>query len=252
MTWRAGTLVACAMLATPGLARAQTTFQAWGNLTLNWAKSDRLAYELDFEPKALLSAPPDEPGWWNLDVTPAVSYSPNGLIELLGEVGSGYTKQTDDVNSIEVTPRVGVTWHLFSRDVSTLVKRRELPPSRRVVVRDTMRVEARRLFYSGGDADNSHNARFRNRLELLVPLNTPKLSDDGTRYVLADWEWFFPLGDPSERFANKQRIRTGLGYRRSRAWRVEALYIWNRSRNTLEDGFKTHDNIVDIRIKRFF
>ena len=85
-----------------------------------------------------------------------------------------------------------------------------------------------------------------------MPLDKPKLSDDGARYVLADWEWFIPLGDPAERFANKQRIRAGLGYRRSRAWRFEALYIWNRSRNTIEDGFATNDNIVDVRIKRYF
>jgi hypothetical protein len=252
MTWRALALVACAVVAGPTSALAQTTLQAWGNLTLNWATSDRLAYELDLEPKALVSAPADDPGWWNLDVSPSVSYSPNGLVELLGELGTGYTKQTDNVKSVEVTPRVGVTWHFFSRDIPVLVHTKELPPHRRVVIRDTMRVEARNFFYSGGDEDSSHTARFRNRLEFLVPLNKPKLSDDGTRYVLADWEWFFPLGDPSERFANKQRIRAGLGYRRSRAWRFEALYIWNRSRNTIDDGFKTHDNIVDVRIKRFF
>ena len=72
------------------------------------------------------------------------------------------------------------------------------------------------------------------------------------RYVLADWEWFIPLGEPDERFANKQRIRAGLGYRRSFAWRFEALYIWSRSRNTIEDGFTTNDNSIDVRVKRVF
>jgi hypothetical protein len=35
-------------------ARAQTNLQLWGNMTLDWGKSDRLVYELDFEPKVLL------------------------------------------------------------------------------------------------------------------------------------------------------------------------------------------------------
>jgi hypothetical protein len=94
--------------------------------------------------------------------------------------------------------------------------------------------------------------RFRNRLELLVPLNRERLTDDGARYVLADWEWFIPLGEPDERFANKQRIRLGLGHRQSVRWRLEGIYMWTRSRNTIEEGFATSDNIIDIRLKRVF
>jgi hypothetical protein len=61
-----------------------------------------------------------------------------------------------------------------------------------------------------------------------------------------------PVSEPDERFASKQRIRAGFGYRRSFKWRFEALYMWTRSRDTLEEGFKTDDNIIDIRIKRVF
>ena len=71
-------------------------------------------------------------------------------------------------------------------------------------------------------------------------------------YWLTDWEWFIPLSEPGERFASKQRIRLGLGYRRNLQWRFEALYMWTRSRNTIEDGFKTSDNIIDLRLKRVF
>ena len=52
------------------------------------------------------------------------------------------------------------------------------------------------------------------------------------------------LDEAAERFAN-QRIRTGFGYRRSLAWRFEILYIWIRSRNTIEEGFSTADNNID-------
>ena len=248
---RAIAFTSCGFLLTPAELHAQTTTQLWGNLTLGWAKDERLVYELDVEPKTLLSAPTGDPGWWSLDVTPTVTYSLKGWLDLLAEVATGYAQQTDDVNSVELTPRVGATWHLLSRDIPAVVHVRELPPHRRVVIRDTMRVEQRNLLYSDA-TDDSHTVRFRNRVEFLLPLNTPKLSDDGARYVLADWEWFIPLDDAAERFANKQRIRAGVGYRQSHAWRFEALYIWNRSRNTIEDGFTTNDNVIDIRMKRLF
>ena len=89
-----------------------------------------------------------------------------------------------------------------------------------------------------------------NRLELSYSITRPRITDDGATYLLADVEWFWPLEDPDERYANRQRIRTGLGFRRNVAWRFEALYIWNRSRNTIDEGFTTSDNIIDFRVKR--
>ena len=245
-------LAACCLLIGPTAVSAQTDLQLWGNLTLDWAKSDRLVYELDFEPKVLLERSEDEPGWRNLDVTPNVEYSLNGWLDLVGEATIGYTRQTDDVNSTELSPRVGVRFHLLSRYTDAVIRRRELSPRRRLVVRDLLRVESRNLVYSGAGSGSDSSVRFRNRLEFLVPLNRQKLTEDGAAYLLADWEWFVPLNEPEERFANRQRIRTGLGYRRSSAWRYEVLYMWTRSRNTLEDGFATSDNIIDVRVKRVF
>lgn len=249
--WRA--TVVCGLLSTtPSAAFTQTNRQLWGNITLDWVKSDRLVYELDVEPKVLLDAPEGEPGWFNLDVTPNVEYSPKGWLDLVAEGSIGSTKQTDDMTTIEVTPRIGVRFHLFSRDRPVRLVGREHHPKRRIVIRDFLRVESRNFFYHGASSGTSSSVRFRNRLEFLVPLNKEKLTMDGARYLLADWEWYVPLDEPEERFASKQRIRTGLGYRRSFAWRFEALYIWTRSRNTIEDGFITAENSIDIRVKRIF
>ena len=234
-------------------ARPQANLQLWGNVTFDWLHSPRVVYSLDLEPKVLLTKPDGDPSWRSLDVTPSVEYVAKKWLDFIGELVTGYTKQTDDVNSVEVTPRAGVRLHLFSREVPVRGPRlRELPPARRIVVRELIRVEGRTLFYTGDGSGSDSSVRFRNRLELLAPLNRERLTDDGARYLQADWEWFIPLGEPDERFANKQRIRAGVGYRRSEAWRFEALYIWTRSRNTIEDGFKTSDNIIDIRLKRVF
>jgi hypothetical protein len=233
-------------------AAAQTNTQLWGNMTVDWVKSESLTYELDLEPKVLIAAPDGEPGWWNVDVTPNVEYAAKPWLDLIGEIGTGFTRQTDHVNSTEVTPRAGVRLHLFSRGLPRKIHVHERPPQRRVVLRDRILVESRNLFYSGAGSGTDATVRFRNRLEFLVSLNKERLTDDGTGYLLADWEWFVPLDDPAERFANRQRIRAGYGYRHTGRWRYEFLYIWSRSRDTTDQNFKTSDNIIDVRVKRVF
>jgi uncharacterized protein DUF2490 len=243
------TVIAVVLMCAP-VASAQTTTQLWGNLTFNWVKSDRLVYELDFEPKALLAAPEGEPDWRNLDVTPNVEYALRPWFDLVADTTVGRTLQTDAVHSTEVTPRFGARFHLFSRAQKFRVI--EQAPRRRLVVRDLVRVESRNFFYSGGDTSSDSTVRFRNRLEFLLPFNRERVTDDGARYLLADWEWFVPLDDPEERFANRQRIRTGIGYRRNFNWRYELLYIWTRSRNSIDNEFSTNENIIDVRVKRIF
>jgi hypothetical protein len=232
-------------------AIGQTDGQFWATATFSWLRSDRLTYELELEPKVLVAAPEGEPDWASFDVTPNVEFAAGTWLDFVGELATGYTVQTDDVNSFELSPRVGFRLHLTTRDLPTGPFMRERLPRRRLVVRDLVRFEQRNLFYSDGrDADSV--VRFRNRLEMQIPLNRERVTDDGAGYVLVDWEWFIPLDDPAERFASRQRLRAGFGYRRNVTWRFESLYIWNRSRETIEESFHTSDNIVNLRIKRVF
>jgi hypothetical protein len=185
-------------------------------------------------------------------VTPNAEYAATPWLDLIGEVGTGFTRQTDDVDSTEVTPRAGVRVHFLSRDGPRRIHIRERPPKHRIALRNRTLVESRNLFYHGTGSGTSSTVRFRNRLEFFMPLNKEKYTDDGARYVLADWEWFIPLDDPAERFANRQRIRAGLGYRRDGRWRFEAQYIWSRSRDTTDEPFATTDNIFNVRVRRVF
>jgi len=240
-------IVGVGALLTAANPSAQTNLQMWANITFDWVKQSGVTYEIDFEPKALLSAPPEEPGWSNLDITPSVEYPVTNTLDLVGEMTLGRTKQTDDIDTSEVTVRGGVRFHLFSRQRRLLLN--ETLPKRRLVIRDLVRVESRNFFYSNGDPSDS-TIRFRNRLELMWPLNRPNLGDDGAVSALSDWEWFIPVSDPTERFANRQRIRAGLTYRHSVSWRFAALYIWNRSRDTTTEPFTTSEHIVDVQLKR--
>jgi hypothetical protein len=228
-------------------ASAQATGQLWTNITLDWVKSSSLTYEVDIEPKTLISASPDEPGWRNLDITPSVEYAALRRLDVVGELTVGRTNQTDNVDTSELTARMGARFHLFSRQQRVLL--REQLPKRGLVVRDLVRVEFRNFSYSN-DQPSETSVRFRNRVEFLNPLNRPNLGDDGVVYVLADWEWFIPVSDVDERFANRQRVRVGFGFRRSFAWRFAAIYMWTRSRETISDGFTTNEHILDFQVKR--
>ena len=238
-------LLAVALFASP--AAAQIDKQIWGELTLDWIKSHTLTFGVDVEPKVLVSKQPDEPRWATLDVTPKTEYARGKWFDIVGELHLGRTRQTDALDSTEVTPRVGFRLHLLSNIVSDMIKERQ--PRRRLVLRNFARVEWRNLYYSDS-TPHSSTVRYRDRVELLFPVNRPRVTDDGVVYGSADVEWFWTHQNPQERFANKQRVRIGVGYRWNYAWRLETLYIWDRSRDSSQSGFTINDSVVDIRLRR--
>src|SRR4051794_24651617 len=84
-------------LLTAANASAQTNGQVWANVTFDWVKQSGVTYEIDFEPKALVSAPPEQPGWSNLDITPSIEYPVSNTVDLIVDMTLGRTKQTDDL-----------------------------------------------------------------------------------------------------------------------------------------------------------
>jgi len=205
---RAAVLGMALLTAPAASAQSDATGQLWGNLTLDWHKSPRITFSFDLEPKALVSGPPDEPGWANIDLTPSAEFAATKWIDLVGEGVLGRTAQTDDLKTTELSARAGARFHLFSRQQRVLFN--EQLPKRRVVIHDLVRWEWRRFSYSDG-APSSSSGRLRNRLEFLFPINRPNLGDDGAIHVIADWEWFVPLSDQHERFASRRRYRGASG-----------------------------------------
>lgn len=230
-------------------AHAQTDFQLWSTLSYDWARSDRLTNGVRVEPKVLIDAPDGDPGWATLDVIPTVDYVVRNWMDATGELVLGYTAETDDLNSGEVTPRVGARFHVFSRDLPRLLhphdKNGERAPKHRLVVRDYVRAEWRNLYYSDGSPSSS-TWRFRNRLELQYPLNRAKVTQDGAWALAADWEWFIPVDDPQERFATKERIRAGFEFRHSGRWKYAGFYVWDRSRDQTSGGFDSTSHALEF------
>ena len=236
-----------AILLTPCTAAAQTQMQLWADFTVSWIKDHRLTFGVDTEPRILVSKPADDPGWATLDVTPSIEYTPSRWFDVLGELKLARTRQTNDLDSTEIAPRVGIQFHVLTNVLDELA--RENRPKRRFVMRDLLRLEWRNFNYSTDQPDSS-TRRLRNRVQALYPLNRSSITDNGATYLQADVEWFWPRNDPDERFANQQRIRAGVGYRRDRAWRFETLYIWDRSRDSANEGFTTAYHAIDLRVRR--
>ena len=241
------TLVLCAAVAVAQEDPPdEVSTQLWGNLILSYPRNAKLYYELDIEPKVLVSG--GEP-WRNVDATPLVEFYPNSLIDLTAEVTVGRTRQSREEKSWELTPRIGVRIHLIQRVWDEYHPERI--PLSRLSFANLSRIEFRNLWYSG-DRANSYETRFRNRTEIKLAINNDKLSTDGTLYLFTDVEFFFPLNDEvAERFATKRRFRGGLGYRLSRKWRLEVLYIRDFARATLEEPEDIDMNALDIRVKLF-
>lgn len=244
----AGGLVAILVTLMPAHDWAQQVdTQLWGNLTIDWIKSQQISLGVAIEPKVLVSKPPEDPGWATLGVTPSIEYSRGTWVDLVGEVGVSRTRQTDKVNSTEITPSIGLRFHVLSNLANDFLKERL--PKRRLVLRNLIRLEWRSFSYSD-DTPDSSSLRLRNRFEALYPLNRPRVTDNGAVYALADVEFFSTADDLEERFASKQRLRIGGGYRHNYPWRFEALYIWDRSRHAAVEAFVKGDQAVDIRLRR--
>ncbi len=142
--------------------------QVWTDFDLHWIKSHQVTFELQVEPKVLASQPAEGPGWATLDVTPSAEFTRGQWIDVLGQLLIAGTKQTDSVNSTELTPRLGFRFHVLSNLHDELLKEKQ--PKRRVVIRNLVRFEWRNLYYSS-DEKNSSTFRIRDRIELEFPIN---------------------------------------------------------------------------------
>jgi hypothetical protein len=103
-------------------------------------------------------------------------------VATVGELLVARTRQTNDLNSTEISPRAGFRFHILSNLENDFLK--EKRPKRRLVFRDLIRLEWRNLYYSTDKPDSS-SLRLRNRVEMSYPMNRQRLTR--RRSDLRDW-----------------------------------------------------------------
>jgi hypothetical protein len=75
---------------------------------------------------------------------------------------------------------------------------------------------------------------------------------DKLLYSILDGESFIVMDqNVKERFANRYRVRAGIGYRINYNLRFEFVYTLQESRNTIEGDFDTTDHIFRLRLKHY-
>ena len=218
--------------------------QIWANYILGYPQSEKLYFELDFEPKAQTDGALK---WRNLDVTALLEYYPNSWIDLTAEIVSGYTKDSEHVKTFEVSPRLGVRIHIFG-NLREYIPTYDLFSLNRFSLATLFRYEYRTLSYS--DKSTDHQSRFRVRIETKTAFNNKRFTDDDTYYMFADLEQYFDFGDEvKEVFSNKTRFRIGPGYTYNKKHRFEILAIYDYARDTFEGDARQDALIINFRYK---
>jgi hypothetical protein len=176
------------------------------------------------------------PKWRAFDYTPTLEYSILNWLDISAAVTLAYTAQTEDYNTFEFRPMIGTRIHFT--------------PNQRILLRSYLRLEQRN-FENLTTKEWDQTYRPRVRFESLIPINRKSYYVDKLWYGIVDVELLFTKDDVEERFANRFRIRTGIGYRLTSASRFEVLYMLQRSRNGIDEGFSSIDNIVRVRYKQY-
>lgn len=215
------------------VARGQST-QLWNEYMLNLPFAN--SYNVEFA--ATYSTVLEQPKWRSFDVQVTPEYSITQHVDLMAAVFAGNTFQNQQITTSEIREMIGSRFHFT--------------PNKRILTRLLVRFEQRNQKREGGDAWE-HSTRTRIRAETVTPLNKKSMfAGDGLLYLLADAEVFLVMDqDVGERFANRLRVRTGVGYRLSYGLRFELMYTLQKSKNALEDDLYTLDNIFRIRLKQY-
>ena len=225
----------------------QTSKQIWGNLILGKNFNDKLFVELDIEPKSQIDGVTK---WHNVDVTPLVEYYPNGWVDLTLESVFGYTKENVNREIYEISPRIGIRFHIFG-NLREYIPAKYLITQKHFSMSSLFRYEYRTLYYS--NTQTERQSRFRMRLETKTAINHSNHAADDTFYIFADIEEYFDIGkDIQELFHNKTRLRLGPAYTFTKKNRLELLFIYDFAYDTSNGSRRRDVAAVDLRYKLYF
>ncbi|MEJ1237337.1 DUF2490 domain-containing protein [Chryseolinea sp. T2] len=219
---------------TAALLAQSPSEQIWAEYMLNLPFAN--SWNIEFA--STYSTVLEQPKWRSLDVQITPEYSVSNHIDLMGAVFAGRTFQEATVTTSEIREMLGARIHFT--------------PNKRVLTRFLIRFEQRNQLERETHTWQ-HSTRTRLRAETLTPINKRSMqAGDKLWYAIVDGEFFIVMDqDVQERFANRFRLRTGIGYRLNYSVRFELMYTLQMSRNTLDNGYETTDNIFRIRVKHF-
>ena len=173
-----------------------------------------------------------------LKTTGGVSYDLKKRIRLEAGLGLYYTYQPDRHDTFETR-----LWQAATFDWPD-----SLGLVRRYVLHHRFRLEER----FKNTTDWSFAARLRYRLSFKIPINKYTLEPGGF-YVPLKAEFYIPLGSEIQEFyAQQARYSAGIGYVFNKQWTLELRYARQQLRNTIDEGLRTTDQFIELRLKSSF
>ena len=201
-------LALMSVICAPRSADAQSpNEQLWFEYMLNYPFANSFNLENTFTYSTLLNTPK----WTAFDYSPTIEFSLTNHINFLAGGTLAYTNQVEDYDSFEGRLMIGTRIHFT--------------PNRRILSRLQVRLEQRN-FKNLETKTWETVYRPRARAEFLIPINRKTYYEDKLWYGIIDAELLFAVDDDvQERFANRFRLRTGIGYRLSYTSRFEFIYM---------------------------
>ncbi len=180
----------------------------------------------------------ESPKWRSLDFQASPEWSISQHLDLIGAILFGVTVQNESTSTFEIREILGA--------------RINFTPTQRILTRLLIRFEQRNQLDQEIDTwENSFRTRI--RAEAIIPINQRSMvAKDKLLYSILDAEGFIVIDqDVKERFANRYRLRAGMGYRFNYNFRLELVYTLQESRNTIEGDIVTLDQIFRLRLKHY-
>jgi len=213
----------------------ETDAQNWNAVIIDWNFSSQWLFELELDYNRLLS---EGPVWREYATQPSLEYYPNNSFDLFAGVYLSNTKQNDIEDTEEIRPLVGFRWNIIK-------------PEKRVFLRTQIKYEHR--FFTSSADDKKNAGRLRKRLDLFVPITKTSYNMDKDLYAIIWTEVYTNFNnDFRERFQSTFRQYLGLGYRFSYAWRLEVDYVFQASKDSVnDDNADTLSNVIFITLKHY-
>lgn len=200
--------------------------QYWNNAAVVWEANENLFIAHALSYNVLIDK---ELPWSEFSFNNKIAYVFNDLLSTNGGVYIAATKQSTALKSIEIRPYIGFR-------LSTKMQKRG-------VISNLSRFEYRYLDYS--DNTNNSNFRFRNRTTGALAINKKSILENNTLLIFAYFEAFHNFNEEIvERYFTSFKYKTGIKYRFSYQWRIDAGVLFNHTRNTIEEPAQSPTNVI--------
>ena len=227
-------VISIALLFYSEIAYTQDTnaeFQTWGDVTTYYFLSGRSAIGGDAGFRGILSSR----DWSQLYIRPSYRFQYHNL-DLSAGVAYFHTFNKGLSNVAE--------WRLFQQ--ATL----HWPSTQLIKFNHRFRLEQRFLNYKD-PAEGQPDTDYFNRVRYQFLIRTRDLSVVKQKiYLKAAIEFFQRSNSGDEAFINRNRFIFALGHRLQGKWWYEVHYMAQRSRQFEDDGLKTSEHIVRVRLFR--